>query len=170
MPVIRAALLTPGRNVPIPPSRQAGLEGLAPEQRGAQETEIPRLSRDRPRHTTAAEGACGVPPPGLAPAPSAPAPLPTFFSAQAGMVLAGSAWEGASCGHPVHGRGLHAWSLTQQRTGAGRRCPPRTEMVSLSKDFVLSSAWVEERPQGQLSDSPRPQTTGLKASHVAVES
>lgn len=43
-------------------------------------------------------------------------------------------------------------------------------MVSLSEDFVLSSAWVEERPRGQLSDSPRPQTAGLKASHVAIES
>lgn len=48
VPVIRAALLAARRNVPIPPGRQAGLEGLAPEQRGAQETEIPRLSRDRP--------------------------------------------------------------------------------------------------------------------------
>lgn len=42
------------------------------------------------------------------------------------------------------------------------------EMVSISEGFAPSSVQVEERPRGQLSASSHPQTTGLKASHVAT--
>jgi len=68
--------------------------------------------------------------------------------------------------------GLRAHRGTRHSAGPGRSCPRRdvycSEMVSISEVFVLSSVRVQERPRGQLSASSRPQTTGLKASHMAV--